>query len=332
MRNGVDCKGRKWTERKLSTRMRDRSGEVVGLLTILFPVEGVNQYGMSNWLCKCECGNVVVRQSNSLQMGSTNSCGCLLSQHKSQTNYSKATELIGQKFNKLLVTDIAEMRVGNDGYRRAYYRCICECDREVIVRGTDLKLEKQLSCGSCAKVEAMSRRREDLANRRFGKLVVTSFAYIKNKGAYWNCQCDCGADVIIKGSYLTSGKTSSCGCIVSCGEFNIMQILNNNNVKYLHNKGYFKDLVGDNGFILRYDFIIFNGDTPIRLVEFDGPQHDEPGWLEAEEFNKLQRYDTLKNQYALSHNIPLVRIPYYKRDNIRYEDIFENNFLIKGDF
>jgi len=36
-----------------------------------------------------------------------------------------------------------------------------------------------------------------------------------------------------------------------------------------------------------------------------------------------------KNQYCLSHNIPLYRIPYSLRDTITFEDLFDDKFLVK---
>jgi len=62
----------------------------------------------------------------------------------------------------------------------------------------------------------MSNPRLDLAERRFGKIEVKSFAHIgaPRQSTYWNCHCDCGNDFIIRGSYLTGG-TKSCGCLVT---------------------------------------------------------------------------------------------------------------------
>lgn len=37
------------------------------------------------------------------------------------------------------------------------------------------------------------------------------------------------------------------------------------------------------------------------------------------------------NEYALSHNIDLVRIPYWERKHITLEMLLEDNFLIEGD-
>ena len=117
------------------------------------------------------------------------------------------------------------------------------------------------------------------------------------------------------------------------GELNIIKILNDMNITYLHNRGYFKDLIGETGLPLRYDFIIFDDNScPIRLIEFDGPQHNKSNDLFGlDEFKKIQKYDSIKNQYALSHNIPLVRIPYTKRNKVTLEDLFGDKYLIKGE-
>lgn len=52
-----------------------------------------------------------------------------------------------------------------------------------------------------------------LVGRRFGRLVVTSFAHIKNQSKYWLCQCDCGEEVIQNTSNLNAGRMRSCGCL-----------------------------------------------------------------------------------------------------------------------
>lgn len=70
----------------------------------------------------------------------------------------------------------------------------------------------------------------------------------------------------------------------------------------------------------RYDFVILKNNTPIRLIEFDGEQHYKniANWDSLE---LQQQRDQIKNEYALSHNIPLVRIPYWERDNITLDMI-----------
>ena len=61
---------------------------------------------------------------------------------------------------------------------------------------------------------------KDLTGQRFGKLIVVSRAddYIKpngNKIIQWRCMCDCGNEVVVRGEYLRSGDTKSCGCLTS---------------------------------------------------------------------------------------------------------------------
>lgn len=53
---------------------------------------------------------------------------------------------------------------------------------------------------------------EDLANRRFGKLVVLNLCPDNIRQLRWVCMCDCGKTTIAYGSNLKSRKTRSCGC------------------------------------------------------------------------------------------------------------------------
>lgn len=54
-----------------------------------------------------------------------------------------------------------------------------------------------------------------MSGKRFGRLTVLRLAdvYNKNEGAYWICICDCGKERQVKGYFLRSGKTRSCGCL-----------------------------------------------------------------------------------------------------------------------
>lgn len=57
-------------------------------------------------------------------------------------------------------------------------------------------------------------RIKDLTGRRFGRLkVLSKTAQRKNGHLVWHCRCDCGNEVEVVSSYLTSGETRSCGCL-----------------------------------------------------------------------------------------------------------------------
>ena len=78
----------------------------------------------------------------------------------------------------------------------------------------------------------------------------------------------------------------------------------------------------------RFDFAIIDNHQIIRLIEFDGEQHyydiEKWGGLELQ-----QKRDKVKNDYALLHNIPLVRIPYWERDKITLEMILGSTYEVK---
>jgi predicted Zn-ribbon and HTH transcriptional regulator len=87
--------------------------------------------------------------------------------------------------------------------------------------------------------------------------------------------------------------------------------------------------------ILRFDFAIFDDNNNLSyLIEYDGIQHFEPtdfankgeDWAIAQ-FEITKKRDQIKNQYCKENNISLIRIPYWKFDEI--ESIL--NKLIKDD-
>lgn len=330
MRKGIDCRGVEWEERELSVQMSNLTSTRFGLLTALFPVniEGNSLY--ANWLCKCDCGNYVVRNAASLKNGKTCSCGCMRYADMRTSKMNKHQQNVGKKFGKLTVLDVVDSP-DHVKDNRFYYKCLCDCGNTTVVRATDLKSGKVTSC-NCAKSDYQAANREKLVGRTFGRLTVMYCTGVKNNVSYLHCKCECGNEVDVNIGDLCNGHTSSCGCVLSVGELNIIKILDKANINYMHNKGYFKDLVSDKGLTLRYDFIIFNNNNPIRLIEFDGPQHNKVSDLfGVEAFQKLQYHDNLKNKYALSHNIPLVRIPYSKRNTITLEDLLGDKYLIKGE-
>lgn len=328
MKSGVDCKGREWEENfnKLSTD-KDLTGKMFGRLTVLFRVQN-DKRGLSQWLTMCECGNKIVTRGSSLRNGHTTSCGCA----KREIVSEKLTKLInpGEQFGYWTVM------YKSDGYlgKGAHYHCKCKCGTERDIIAEHLKNGASLSCG-CLQREKISQNIIDLTGLRFGHWTVLKFADNQHgTELLWTCVCDCGTIKDVSGHSLKRGSSTSCGCIKSSiGELNIIHILDNSGIEYMHNQGYFKDLIGIGGSLLRYDFILLNDNQePFRLIEFDGPQHNEPNdWFGKISFETTQIHDAIKNQYALSHNIPLVRLPYSKRDSMTLDDILGDKYLYKGE-
>ena len=79
-------------------------------------------------------------------------------------------------------------------------------------------------------------------------------------------------------------------------------------------------------YVLRFDFALFKDNEFIGLIEYDGRQHFEPidvfGGQEG--FAKTKKRDEIKNIYCKTHNIPLLRIPYWEFQNDNYKQNFLN--------
>lgn len=109
-------------------------------------------------------------------------------------------------------------------------------------------------------------------------------------------------------------------CSESKGERKVRQWLEKNHFDYIYQYKY-EDCKDINQ--LPFDFYLptFN-----YLIEYDGEQHYYP--IEyfggQEKFELQQKHDNIKNEYCKKYGIPLLRIPYFKFDNIEEE---LNNFL-----
>ena len=109
-------------------------------------------------------------------------------------------------------------------------------------------------------------------------------------------------------------------------EEHIISVLKKEKIKFQREKTY-PDL--KQGWY-RYDFFIPSLNF---LIEIDGAQHYKFSKLfhkKRQDFLKAQERDRRKNSYALSHNIPLYRIPYFEIENINtFQDILQDKFLVK---
>lgn len=110
-------------------------------------------------------------------------------------------------------------------------------------------------------------------------------------------------------------KNQSCRCPIcniSKGEERIIKYLDENNIEYIYDSEYFKDLKGVNEGILRPDFILPNHKI---WIEYDGEFHYNK-YYEEQKFEILQIHDKLKDEYAKENGWRLIRIPYWDFDKI----------------
>lgn len=55
-------------------------------------------------------------------------------------------------------------------------------------------------------------RKLDITGHLYGRLMVISPAPNKGRRTAWNCQCVCGARIVVGTVHLRTGNTRSCGC------------------------------------------------------------------------------------------------------------------------
>lgn len=272
------------------------------------------------WKCQCDCGNEKTIVHTSLIGGKTKSCGCL----NQEKRLARKENLLNQVFGQLTVIGEAEKK-----NNLAAWLCQCSCGNTCIVNSKNLKSGNTKSCGCLSSQNLiMGQNKKDLTGQVFGKLTAL-YPTEKRINGYvvWQCQCNCGNFKEITSAALIRGTTQSCGCLTSKGESEITKLLQTNNIKFETQKT-FEDAFEVEGHPYRYDFYLLDYN---RLIEFDGEQHFDfkgSGWDTEEHYVKTKQRDQLKNEYAKSHNIPLVRIPYWERDNITLALILGDKYLV----
>lgn len=253
----------------------------------------------------------------------------------------KMIDITGQKFGNLLVLSNAGKKDG----KCYYWHCLCDCGKEIDVIGTSLRNGNTKSCG-CQKYSGLKKYNLEQSEThfiplgtKFGKLTVIEDlgfkpAYtgsLKNR-RWYKCLCDCGNDCEASGNQLTQNSKLSCGkCLISKGEEKIKQILIDNNCIF-NQEVIFPQLLNQSGKRLRFDFVVYNLDGSInRIIEFDGRQHysgPEAIWSKGQNLQQIQEYDNIKNNFCKNNNIKILRIPYWELNNITYEKIFSEDYVI----
>ena len=222
----------------------------------------------------------------------------------------------GNVYNKLTVIDFA----GRNHRGEILWNCICECGKETIRSGAELRRPRSKKmCVDCAAKLVSERQFKNHADEIHGHLTVLKPTRkdLKTGNIFWLCQCDCGNQIEVRSFYLNYNspyEQLSCGCQVSNGEYHLNKILNKYKINY---KTQFQ--INDcrssiSNYPYKFDFAIFDqNDILLFLIEYNGKQHyesNQTGWNTEEHFEKVHFRDTEKEQYCINNNIPLLIIPY----------------------
>lgn len=154
--------------------------------------------------CRCDCGNIIDVPYKRYLTKHVKSCPDCNSK-------AKPSHLIGKRFNSLTV-------IGFDHYddsRKDYWLCRCNCGKETVVQGCNLKSGAVKSCGC--------KHYEDLHGYKDNNIEVVSLIF---KGhdklqPIYECKCLHCASIFIAGyNDIKSGKYHSCGCV--SGDYNVV--------------------------------------------------------------------------------------------------------------
>lgn len=273
------------------SRIEDLSGRVFGKLTVI-KLDHKNKR-MTYWLCRCECGNEIVRTRSSLVSSKSNMC---------PECSGSFFNMIGKKFNKLTVI----CREANSPTGQARWRCKCECGNETIVSTSDLRKNRIKSCGCTM--------RSIHKGMKIGKLTTIAPTDLRGHDGsiIWDCLCECGNHRLVSSNILKFSPFVSCGCdkFRSEGEKEIFHYLTENKIQFSQ-EYVLSDLITPNGGHPRIDFAIPIDNQKFAFIEYQGSQHYYEN-KKNPEFGKQQREitDPMKREYCAKHNIPLYEIKY----------------------
>lgn len=176
----------------------DLIGQTYGRLTVVGEAPQKAQGGRQ-WKCQCACGREKIVSHGNLRSGMSKSCGCEKRRIK--------MDLTGEEYGHLTVLEEAPPT----GHTR-YWKCLCACGNEVIIKQTALRGNLTESCG-CIQRKRKTYKRLELSGQTFGGLTVLQEAPKRGRTRYWACLCACGVEKIVCQNELRSGQTVSCGCL-----------------------------------------------------------------------------------------------------------------------
>lgn len=126
-------------QRSAEARRKKMVGHKFGRLTVL-EMHGERLAARHpKWKCVCDCGNETIKTATALRHGREPSCGCATKEFQ-----RKKHDLTGKRFSRLLVLSPEK---SSDSNRSIIWKCLCDCGKETVSVGSDLRRGHKKSCG-----------------------------------------------------------------------------------------------------------------------------------------------------------------------------------------
>ncbi len=213
---------------------------------------------------------------------------------------NRERSLVGETFGKWKVIYPTEKIKNN-----RKYVCHCECGTVRAVNAASLRAGRTLSCGCLGQQADGVKLKPGMTWNSVKILEDTGRRTLKGE-VIFKCEDKYGVIFEDKSTNIKNGNTKSAG--LSSNELLIYNLLKNDYKIIPHYK------VELDNFIGTFDFYVDDR----YIIEYDGKQHFKSG-LFHDDISYIREHDKQKNHYCFEHNIPLIRIPYYK--SIELEDL-----------
>lgn len=229
------------------------------------------------------------------------------------------------EFKKIIAEKLPNITVLGE-YQGAKKPIQCKCEiHNYIWNPKASNLLTGFGCPKCGYVKSGLASRRSAEDRReeleafHNKITFLHVPEVSTENVL--CQCnECGKTwEALFGNMMKPNRKNKCPyCSASVGEIKIMQFLDKFKFKYETQKRFSncKDQ-----FVLPFDFYLPEDNL---LIEFDGEQHYHPilrgshKQSSEEDFKLVQKHDLIKTEYCKKHNIPLLRVPYWERNDLEY--------------
>ncbi|MBV1800641.1 hypothetical protein [Siccirubricoccus sp. G192] len=182
---------------------------------------GRDRHGFHSWRCRCQCGAESMRETGNLRRAiKTGSIACRRCAHLGDLEMAgvqqkpirshsyqptrpgrRRVDLVGEVNGRLKVVGYAEPHPIT-GQTMLLVECQV-CGEQKMMQVGNFRGAKH--CTACQGM------RKDLTGYKNGRLEVLGFAHSADWKAYWQCQCACGAVVLLSTSALTHEHQQSCG-------------------------------------------------------------------------------------------------------------------------
>ena len=284
------------------------------------PISTISDYHNSNTKLQYICPRHGLQQTtrSSILAG----CWCSLCGHekgaeKLRKSISEVKDIVESKNNNILLNPEDYINASTSNLK-----IICGSCNEVFVTSLSSVMSFNGSCSKCGikKIAGANKLTPDEVKSRIdsinGNILLNPEEYISNSTPNLKIKCgDCGEvyiTTLANYEYNQKIRCDSCSQRISVPERRVMTLLDKYNIEYIYNHK-FDDC--KNIKPLPFDFYLPQYGL---IIETDGEHHFRPIWGDKH-FSQTKQNDSTKNEYCKTHNIELIRIPYWDFDNI--EDI-----------